>query len=65
MSQASEVQYDAAIGLLKKLVLHVGNDELVAIINTTMPGALGKPVLTVLQKELPNESRCAPFLGFI
>jgi hypothetical protein len=54
--KGSEVQYDAAVGLLKRLVLHIGSDRIVGIISETLPGATGRPLLATLQKEMSSTS---------
>ena len=46
--RGSETQYDAAAGLLKKMALHVGSDEIVSIVNSTLPGAKGRPLLAAM-----------------
>jgi hypothetical protein len=57
--KGNDTQYDAALGLLKRLVLHIGNDALVTSINATLPNGLGKPLLGTLQKEIPADMRRA------
>lgn len=49
-----EAAYDAATGLLKRMVLHIGSDQITGIVNKTLPGAQGRPLLTTIQKEMPG-----------
>ena len=55
--RGSETQYDAAAGLLKKMALHVGSDEIVSIVNSTLPGAKGRPLLAAMHSEMPAGDR--------
>lgn len=50
-----EVQYDAAVGLLMRLILHIGSDSIVGIISDTLPGGTCRPLLATLQKEMPSD----------
>jgi hypothetical protein len=52
-----EVQYDAAVGLLKRLVLHIGRDQIMSIVNNNLGPKQGKPLLNAISKEVPAEGR--------
>ena len=54
--RGSETQYDAAAGLLKRLILHIGSDEVLSVITSTLPGAKGRPLLAAIHNEMPAQT---------
>lgn len=54
--KGNETQYDAAVGLLKRLVLHIGRESISSTITNTL-GSQGRPLLSAIQKEVPAEGR--------
>jgi len=47
----SEVPHDAALGLLKRLVLHLGTEKVVAVVNKELAEKAGEFILAVIQRE--------------
>jgi len=50
-ARGCEVQYEAVVSLVKRLVLHVGYPGLVAGIQAALPGAAGAGLVQALQRE--------------
>lgn len=50
-AKGGEVQFDAVVSLVKRLVLHVGYAELVAGIHAALPGNAGLQLVHALQRE--------------
>jgi len=50
--KGAETQYDAAVSLLKRMVLHIGLEQVMSVVATNMPGTQGKHVLAAIQNEL-------------